>query len=172
MILYRNTADAQPEAAAEALLRAFAEKKKTLCAAESCTGGMIGAMITAVPGASAVFWGSVVSYANEVKMRALGVKEETLAACGAVSEETAREMAEGARRLCGADAAVSVTGIAGPGGGTVEKPVGTVCFGLSDERGEYTTIRHFNGRNDRAKIRRLTTAYAMMLVIRRLRGEI
>jgi len=133
MILYRNTADAQPEAAAEALLRAFAEKKKTLCAAESCTGGMIGAMITAVPGASAVFWGSVVSYANEVKMRALGVKEETLAACGAVSEETAREMAEGARRLCGADAAVSVTGIAGPGGGSAEKPVGTVCFAVSTE---------------------------------------
>jgi len=144
----------------------------TFACAESCTAGMIGSTIGDIPGASDVFTGGVISYANEVKENVLGVPHETLERVGAVSEECAAYMARGIRRITGAGIAAAVTGIAGPGGGTVEKPVGTVCFGLSDERGEYTTIRHFNGRNDRAKIRRLTTAYAMMLVIRRLRGEI
>lgn len=144
----------------------------TLATAESCTAGMIGSSVGDIPGASDVFVGGIISYANEVKEAVLGVPHDTLERVGAVSEECAGYMAQGSRRATGADIAVSVTGIAGPGGGTPEKPVGTVCFGVADEKGVYTTIRHFNGRNDRAKIRRLTTAYAMMLVIRRLRGEI
>lgn len=159
-------------AAVTALLAELRKKNKTFATAESCTCGMISSRIGDIPGASDIFMGGVVSYANEVKMNVLGVPETTLKTVGAVSEECAGFMAAGARKVCGADIAVSVTGIAGPGGGTDEKPVGTVCFGIADEKGVYTETKHFNGKNDRAKIRRLTTAHAMMLVIRRLRGEI
>jgi nicotinamide-nucleotide amidase len=102
----------------------------TLTLAESCTGGMIASRITNVDGSSRYFLSSVVTYSNDAKMRMLGVPADTLEAFGAVSEQTARQMAEGARRMAGSDYAVSVTGIAGPGGGTPEKPVGTVCIGL------------------------------------------
>lgn len=154
------------------LVAELRKKNKTLTTAESCTCGMIASRIGDIPGASEVFLGGVVSYANEVKRNVLGVPEETLQTVGAVSEQCAGYMAVGARSVCGADIAVSVTGIAGPGGGTPEKPVGTVCFGIADANGVYTETKHFNGKNDRAKIRRLTTAHAMMLVIRRLRAEI
>lgn len=150
---------------AEALLKEYAARGLTFCAAESCTGGLIGKLITDQPGASAVFYGSVVSYANEVKMRALGVREETLAAHGAVSVETAAEMAAGARRLCGADAAVSVTGIAGPGGGSAEKPVGTVCFGVSTEHGTTAERVQFDPSLTREEIRRAAAAYAMKIAV-------
>lgn len=107
----------------------------TVAAAESCTGGNISAMITARPGASAYYLGGITAYSNEVKINALGVKRETLAEYGAVSREVALQMADGARRLTGADWAVATTGIAGPSGGSAEKPVGTVWIAVSGARG-------------------------------------
>jgi PncC family amidohydrolase len=103
----------------------------TVSTAESCTGGLVGHRITQVPGSSAYFLGGVIAYSNAAKERLLGVKRETLATQGPVSEETAREMARGARLLFGADVALSTTGIAGPTGGTPEKPVGLVYIALS-----------------------------------------
>lgn len=120
----------------------------TCSVAESCTGGGIGSAITSVPGSSAVFAGGVVSYSNDVKSGILGVKEHTLSSAGAVSAETAAEMAEGVRALMKTDFAVSVTGIAGPGGGTEEKPVGLVWFGISDRDGVRTFSRKFDGDRD------------------------
>jgi nicotinamide-nucleotide amidase len=143
----------------------------TFASAESCTAGMIGSAVGDIPGASDVFVGGIISYANEVKENVLAVSGEILRTVGAVSEECAAAMAEGARRLTGASIAVSVTGIAGPGGGTPEKPVGTVCFGVSTAAGTYTETKHWNGKNDRAKIRRLTANHAMFLAIRRIREE-
>lgn len=104
---------------------------KTCATAESCTGGMIGSLITAVPGSSDVYLGGVVSYANSVKENVLGVSNNILESFGAVSGECAREMALGVKKITGADIAVSVTGIAGPGGATDDKPVGLVWFGLA-----------------------------------------
>lgn len=150
------------------LIKKLREKDWTIATAESCTAGMIGARIGDIPGASDVFLGGVISYANEVKTGVLGVSEDTLRSVGAVSEKCAAEMADGARVRLGADIAVSVTGIAGPGGGTPEKPVGTVCFGVSTASGTYTETKHFSGKSDRAKIRRLTTMHAMMLAIREM----
>ena len=113
-----------------AAVKALQEKGLTAATAESCTGGLIGKRITEVPGSSEVYGFGVVTYANEAKMKLLGVKEETLKQFGAVSEQTAAEMAAGARALSGADIAISVTGIAGPGGGSTEKPVGLVYIGV------------------------------------------
>lgn len=155
-----------------ALLAELRKNDMTFATAESCTAGMIASRVGDIPGASDVLMGGIVSYANSVKSSVLGVPDEVLEKYGAVSEQCAAYMAEGAIKATGAKIAVSVTGIAGPGGGTPEKPVGTVCFGVSDSRGTITETAHFNGRNDRSKIRRLTTARAMMLVIRRLRGEL
>ena len=119
--------------------RALAEKKLTVSLAESCTGGLVGHRITEVPGSSAWFRGAVVVYANELKERLIGVRKETLERHGAVSEETAAEMATGVRKALGSDFGIAVTGIAGPDGGTAEKPVGTVCFGLARAEG---TVSH------------------------------
>jgi PncC family amidohydrolase len=103
----------------------------TLVTAESCTGGLLGHLITNVPGSSAYYWGGFVVYANEAKEALLGVRRETLLSCGAVSEETAREMARGARQRTGAEVAISVTGIAGPTGSTPGKPIGLTYVALS-----------------------------------------
>lgn len=113
--------------------RLFAEKNLTMAVAESCTGGLIAHRLTNVPGSSRYFRGSMVTYSNDLKVMLLGVRPETLAQSGAVSEQCVREMAEGARARAAADVAVSTSGIAGPDGGTPEKPVGTVCIGLSAE---------------------------------------
>jgi PncC family amidohydrolase len=121
------------------------ERGLTLATAESCTGGLISAEITSVSGSSDVFGFGVCTYANEAKMKLLGVREDTLSSVGAVSEETAVQMAEGVRRLAGADIAVSVTGIAGPTGGTPEKPVGTVYIGCSTEKGAFAKRYLFTG---------------------------
>jgi len=134
----------------------------TLALAESCTGGMVAARVTGVPGASRVFTGGVTAYANEAKARLLGVSESTLEKFGAVSEETAREMAEGARLALGANFGVSVTGIAGPGGGSGEKPVGTVCFGLASPEG-VTSRREFIP-GDRARVRDFSAAFALNML--------
>jgi nicotinamide-nucleotide amidase len=116
----------------EVVGRMLADSGKTLSVAESCTGGLIGRRITEVPGSSDYFMEGFITYSNAAKVRALGVPEEIISGHGAVSSETAEAMAEGARRVSGADIAVSVTGIAGPGGGSEEKPVGTVFVGYSD----------------------------------------
>jgi nicotinamide-nucleotide amidase len=108
--------------------------KKSLAVAESCTGGFLAHRLTNVPGASAVFLGGIIAYSNQVKQEVLGVRAETLRRHGAVSEPVAREMAEGARRLLRADYALAVTGIAGPGGGTPDKPVGTAYIALSENQ--------------------------------------
>jgi nicotinamide-nucleotide amidase len=105
----------------------------SIAVAESCTGGLIGNRLTNVPGSSAYMKGGVIAYADEVKQRSLGVRAETLTTHGAVSEETAVEMAHGVRRALGADLGLAVTGVAGPDGGTPDKPVGTVCFALAAE---------------------------------------
>lgn len=111
-------------------------KNLTLALAESCTGGLVAHRVTEVPGSSEYFLGGVVSYANAAKERLLGVRHGTLVGHGAVSSETALEMARGARRALGADIGLSITGIAGPTGGTPDKPVGLVYIGLSTPTGE------------------------------------
>jgi len=139
---------------------AFVDKGLTFGTAESCTGGLIGAAITDVSGASSMFEGGILSYSNAIKMNVLGVANDTLAAHGAVSEETAREMATGARRVLGVDYAVAVTGIAGPGGGTDAKPVGTVCFGLAGPDGVHSK-RRLLPFGSRERIRQMTVAVAL-----------
>ena len=138
------------------------ERKQTLALAESCTGGTIANRITNVPGASAVFLAGLITYSNEAKQKFLGVRAETLAAHGAVSEATAKEMADGARRQTGADYAISVTGIAGPGGGTLEKPVGTVWIGIASANG-VTAHRRLNA-FDRETFKSVTSQHALELL--------
>lgn len=123
------------ESSEENLAAQFRSLGKTLACAESCTGGNIAHLITAVPGASAYFLGGIVSYSNEVKIRVLGVSEDDLKKYGAVSEPVALQMAQGARRVTGAEYAVSTTGIAGPDGGTSDKPVGTVWIAVAGPNG-------------------------------------
>lgn len=147
--------------------RALHEAGATLVTAESCTGGLVGALVTEVPGSSAYFLGGAVTYTNEEKTRQLGVRPETLAAHGAVSEECVTEMAQGARARFGADYAVSVSGVAGPGGGSEEKPVGTVWLAVAGPRGCATKRMRWPG--DRARIRRLAAFWAMALVLRAVR---
>ena len=144
---------------AEKLVELLRAQGLTCATAESCTGGGVGAAITAVPGSSAVFLGGVISYANAVKEGVLGVSPETLATVGAVSSETAAQMADGVRRLLKADLAVSVTGIAGPGGGSAEKPVGLVWFGLATKDGVRTERAIFTG--DRAAVRAQAVTHAL-----------
>lgn len=139
---------------ASRVIEIFREKGLSLALAESCTGGMIAETITNVAGASDIFYGSAVTYVNSAKEHILGVARETLEKHGAVSSECAEEMACGARRVYGADVAMSVTGIAGPGGGSEGKPVGTVWFGLATKDGAETFRRRFDG--DRAAVRRQT----------------
>lgn len=141
------------------IVRLLTERKQTLALAESCTGGFISNKITNVPGASAVLLAGLITYANEAKQKFLGVRGETLAAHGAVSESVAREMAEGARRETGADFAIAVTGIAGPGGGTPDKPVGTVFIALASARG--TTAEKQLNLYERETFKELTALQAL-----------
>jgi nicotinamide-nucleotide amidase len=124
----------------------------TLAIAESCTGGLAGELITSEAGASNFFRGSIVCYADEVKTSILGVKPETLADFGAVSEPCAREMAEGAKRVCGSSVAVAITGVAGPGGGSPDKPVGTVCFAVCGPGTTRTSTKLFAGNRERVRV--------------------
>jgi len=145
----------------EEVVKLLMEKGYTITCAESCTGGLLCASLVNVSGASEVLNRSVVTYANEAKMELLGVKEETLKEFGAVSEQTAYEMAVGAADYAKADVALSVTGIAGPGGGTPEKPVGLVYMGCF-VNGKVTVRRHvFAG--DRLQVRTSSVKNALEL---------
>jgi nicotinamide-nucleotide amidase len=138
----------EPDTLESVLGKLLLEKGATIATAESCTGGRIAHRITSVPGSSAYFKGSVVAYSNEAKVNILGVSPVTLEKYGAVSSEVARQMAEGARRALNADYAVSTTGIAGPAGGTADKPVGLCWFGIAMPNGSKTFSRRFaNDRN-------------------------
>ncbi len=131
-----------------------------LAFAESCTGGGLAQAITAIPGASAWFERGFVTYSNDSKMELLGVQAETLEKYGAVSEETAREMALGALKNSHANISMSITGIAGPGGGTDEKPVGTVWFGLARKNGAVSAeVKHFPG--DRHQVQKSSVTFAL-----------
>ncbi len=141
----------------------------TLALAESCTGGLVSSLITDVAGSSEYFLGGAVCYANRAKEAILGVRPKTLQAHGAVSAETAAEMAQGARRLFGAELGLAVTGIAGPGGGSAEKPVGLVYIHLSAPRAEIG--QHFIWHSDRVGNKRLSAEAALKLLVDHLRNS-
>ena len=149
------------EARVGAVLRA---RGWTVCAAESCTGGLIMHRLTNIAGSSAYVLGGVVSYSNEAKQKLVGVKEETLKAYGAVSEQTATEMVLGVRALFNTDIAVSVTGIAGPGGGTPEKPVGLTYIGLA-RRDQAAQVRRHVWRGDREAIKTASANAALEWIL-------
>ncbi|GGG76885.1 competence damage-inducible protein A [Salipiger pallidus] len=139
---------------------------KTLTTAESCTGGMVSAAITDIAGSSEIFARGHITYSNTAKQEMLGVTAASLDAHGAVSEEVAKEMAEGARAAAGADIAVAITGIAGPGGSEF-KPEGRVCFGLATKDGtQYETVEF--GARGRAEVRMAATRHALDLIVRAL----
>ncbi|SJZ61534.1 nicotinamide-nucleotide amidase [Trichlorobacter thiogenes] len=144
----------------------FLASGMTLAMAESCTGGMIAARVTDSAGCSAWFRGGVVAYSNEVKQQLLQVSGTLLEQYGAVSEAVARAMAEGARRVIGSDLALAVTGIAGPEGGTSEKPVGTVYIALADQDGCEVVRCQFNG--NRAAVRQQTVEMGLLMLKKRL----
>lgn len=152
----------------EAVGRALREHALTLAVAESCTGGLIAHRVTNVPGSSAYFLGGIGAYANSAKTALLGVPAEVLGAHGAVSEETARAMAEGARRAFGAALAIATTGIAGPEGGTPEKPVGLVCFALAAPGGVRSATHQLWGTRDWVKL--LASQVALDMVRRHALG--
>jgi CDP-diacylglycerol--glycerol-3-phosphate 3-phosphatidyltransferase len=160
-----------PDVTAEQVITAALSQGKTISTAESLTGGLIGAALTSVPGSSAAYVGGVNSYTEQVKIQELGVRADILAAHTVVSSEVAAEMALGALRKFQTDLAVSVTGVAGPGGGSQQTPVGTVWHGLAwrDAAGQpqvQTSVQHYPG--DRAAVRSQTTAFALSLLSTKL----
>ena len=156
-----------PEALVGNILR---ERGLKLVAAESCTGGLIGSRITDMPGSSEYFLGSIVAYAYEVKVALLDVSWETLNRYGAVSQETVIEMARGARTCLNGDIAIAVSGIAGPGGGTAEKPVGTTWIGLVTANGEWAKKYNFQG--DRRQNKSFTADAALEFLVEYLQGNL
>ena len=153
----------------QSLFALLQEKNITLSTAESCTGGMIGACLTSIPGISDYYGYGFVTYSNDAKQKLIGVSEDTLKKHGAVSAETALEMAEGVLRVSGADVAVSVTGIAGPGGGTLLKPVGLVYVGFASK-----DKRHFKKLNltgSREEVRLKTVANVIEIIIKQLENK-
>jgi PncC family amidohydrolase len=163
-----QSTEQQPHPLAIEIGRLFRAHGLTLALAESCTGGLIGSLITDVPGSSDYFLGSAVTYAYSAKENILGVRHETLLAHGAVSAETAGEMAQGARRIFGADIAASVTGVAGPGGALPDKPIGLVYIHLSAVDAEIG--ERYVWDSDRMGNKRLSAEAVLGLVIRYL-GE-
>lgn len=156
----------QIEALKQKLFVLLQENNLTISTAESCTGGMIGACLTSISGISSYYGYGFVTYSNEAKNRLIGVKEDTLLSCGAVSSNVALEMAEGALKVSGADIAVSATGIAGPGGGTKEKPVGLVYIGFASK-----TKRDFKKLNlsgDREEVRLATVKNVLEMIIKHI----
>jgi nicotinamide-nucleotide amidase len=150
----------------DVVVRLLTGRKQTLALAESCTGGYVADRITDVPGASVVFLGGMVTYSNEAKQNLLGVHSETLAEHGAVSAPTVREMAQGARERMKSDYALAITGIAGPGGGSEEKPVGAVFIALATEK--HTFVLNPTNRFDRKTFKEVTCQQALELLRRQL----
>ena len=148
----------------------FRQRKLTLAAAESCTGGLIADRITNVPGSSEYFYGAVVAYAYEAKVSLLNVSWDTLQAYGAVSRETVLEMARGTRNALKTDIAVSVSGIAGPGGGMPDKPVGTTWIGLSAPEGDWA--RKFVWEGDRLQNKTYSVEAALQLILDYMEGNL
>ena len=153
---------------ASTVVSELVKQKKSVSTAESCTGGLIAKRITDISGSSEIFGYGAVTYSNEAKMKLLSVSSETLKAYGAVSEQTAMEMAKGVRALSGADVGVSATGIAGPGGGTPEKPVGLVYLGIASEKGVRAVKLLLKGSRDRVRL--LTSQNALAEVLREIGG--
>jgi PncC family amidohydrolase len=145
------------------------DREWKLALAESCTGGLVGNRITDIPGSSEYFLGGVVAYSYKAKVDLLGVSWETLNSTGAVSRETVIEMARGARTAMNADIAVSVSGIAGPGGGTPEKPVGTTWIGLAAKDGEWARVFQFSG--DRVPNKAQAAEAALQMLLDYLQGR-
>lgn len=143
---------------ARGLVRLLARRKHTLAVAESCTGGALGAAVTAIPGASKVFKGGVIAYADAVKCNVLGVPRPVLKKHGAVSDETALAMASGARTFFRTTWGVAVTGVAGPGGGSKKKPVGTVWIAIAGPNGRSAELYRFRGSRERIRARAVATA--------------
>jgi nicotinamide-nucleotide amidase len=154
----------KPEEELGELLRT---KSMTLAVAESCTGGLVSDMITNVPGSSLYFLAGLVTYSNDSKIEFLGVSRETLESHGAVSEQVAIEMARGARKAAGADIGAAVTGIAGPGGGTEQKPVGLVYFAVDDGRAILTDRAFLSG--DRREVKRSSSQRLIEIIVKSLR---
>ena len=165
-IIYSEKDDTLESAVGD-LLKAYG---KTLSTAESCTGGMISSLITSVPGSSEYFLGSVTSYANEVKENVLGVPAEIIAEHGAVSSECVAAMAEGVRRITSSDYSVATSGIAGPGGGSEEKPVGTVWIGVSSDNGTETFRLKFN--SDRKRNIERFSSSALHILLNKIKKEL
>jgi len=156
---------------AEQAINLAREQQLTISTAESCTGGGIGATITAIDGSSKVYTGGIISYSNDVKTNLLDVPENTILKHGAVSKQTAIAMAEGARKALCADLAISVTGVAGPTGGTLDKPVGTVWIGLA-QKGHVTKAAHFLFADEgRESIRTNTIKQALKLLLKTLQSN-
>ena len=156
----------------ELLVAALTKMKKRIATAESCTGGLVSGAITSVSGASGVFDCGVCTYANHIKHKLVGVREETLSTYGAVSDRTAAEMARGVRLLAGADIGISTTGIAGPLGGTIYKPVGLVYIGISTELGLHTEKMLLGENNaDRDRIRELAVTAALYCALKEMRSR-
>jgi PncC family amidohydrolase len=153
-------------AQADRLYRVCVERGLTVSTAESCTGGLVAHAITEIAGSSAYFLGAFVTYADDVKRDQLGVPAELLAAHGAVSAQVARAMAEGARARLGSDLAVAITGIAGPGGGSAEKPVGLTYVAVAD--GDGADVRRHLWTGDRSANKRDSAAAALDLLLERL----
>lgn len=153
----------------EVLQRECIARGKTVAVAESCTGGMLGMEITSVPGSSAYFLGGLICYADAVKIHFGGVRPETIARYGAVSQQTVEELAAYIRAAYGSDLAVAISGIAGPGGGTAEKPVGTVWIAVAD--GYKVVARQFQFGSDRHTVRARSCAAAMLMLLERLRTD-
>ncbi len=154
---------------AERVGELLAEKGQTLALAESCTGGLVGHLVTEVAGSSRYFVLGVVSYSNEAKVQVLGVERELLVEHGAVSRPVAEAMARGVRELAGSDWAVAVTGIAGPGGGRPDKPVGTVHFAVAGPSGTAWRHRVFGG--SRGEVKRRAAGEALAFLLEHIEGE-
>ena len=149
------------------VVRALLEEGFTVSAAESCTGGLLSSRLINVPGASEIYMNGFVTYSNAAKVKWVEVKSETLDTYGAVSEEVAIEMADGVRRVSETDIGIGITGIAGPGGGTLEKPVGTVCVAISGKEGN--DVRTYNFSGNRQKVREVSAQYALVQLLRYLK---
>ncbi len=150
---------------AKKILEIAAENKMKIACAESCTGGLLSALFTEISGASKVFDRAFITYSNQAKTEMLGVKKTTIETCGAVSFETAKEMVEGVIKNSPAELAVAITGIAGPSGGSVEKPVGLVYIAVFNRRAEKLNIRKFNFAGDRDDVRKCAVTAALDMMV-------